>query len=138
MPEKHRSSISNVLETQNHPQCGEIWMCSLPYKSGSVQSGYRPVFILSNDVNNLHSSTLNIIPITSKMRKRNLPVHVELLDHSRYGLESPSIMLIEQIMTVSKSELDYKVGAILDCRVLQNIQRAIAVQFPIVRFSAES
>ena len=53
-----------------HPRFGEIWMCNLTNKDGSVQSGYRPVFILSNDKNNTYSTTLNVIPITSKMNKR--------------------------------------------------------------------
>lgn len=60
------------------PRFGEVWMCHLTDKGGSVQSGYRPVFILSNNQNNTYSSTLNVIPITSKMNKRKLPVHVEL------------------------------------------------------------
>ena len=32
--------------TINRPKCGEIWMCNLNVKDGSIQNGYRPVFIL--------------------------------------------------------------------------------------------
>lgn len=28
-----------------NPQNGEIWMCHLAEKNGSVQGGYRPVFV---------------------------------------------------------------------------------------------
>lgn len=31
-----------------YPQCGEIWKCDLGMNDGSIQSGYRSVFILSN------------------------------------------------------------------------------------------
>ena len=61
-----RERITNEIR----PHCGEIWMCNLITKDGSIQSGYRPVFILSNDKNNTYSTTLNIIPITSKMNKK--------------------------------------------------------------------
>jgi len=45
---------------------GDIWMCDLKKMSGSVQFGYRPVFILSNNVNNMYANTLNIIPLNNK------------------------------------------------------------------------
>lgn len=120
------------LYTETRPRCGEIWMCNLIAKDGSIQSGYRPVFILSNNKNNTYSTTLNIIPITTKMNKRRLPVHVELWSYRQYGLKSPSTMLIEQIMTISIEHLDKCIGVVGDSETLGNIRNAIAVQFPIL------
>lgn len=114
------------------PHFSEIWMCNLPTKNGSIQSGYRPAFILSNDKNNTHSTTLNIIPITSKMNKRKLPVHVDLWDYQRYGLKTPSTMLIEQITTVTMDSLDMYLGMIGDKEILNDISNALAIQFPIL------
>lgn len=114
------------------PSFSEIWMCNLPINSGSVQSGYRPVFILSNNKNNTHSTTINIIPITSKMNKRRLPVHVELWNYQRYGLRVPSTMLIEQITTINIDRLDKYIGIVNDKEILNIIRNAITVQFPIV------
>lgn len=116
-----------------HPKCGEIWMCDMSAKYKSVQNGYRPVFILSNDKNNVYSPTLNVIPITTKMNKRNLPVHVELWDYDEYGLKEPSTMIVEQITTISAECLDYKIGKINDYETLNNICKAISVQFPIMQ-----
>jgi len=96
------------------------------------------VFILSNDRNNYHSPTLNVIPITSKLQKRRLPVHVELLDYERFGLITPSVMLVEQIMTVSKSAISHFVGRIADADVFGQIREAMSVQFPIVEFCVPS
>ena len=90
---------------ESHPKCGEIWMCNLVNKDGSVQTGYRPVFVLSNDKNNTYAPTLNIIPLTTKMNKRKLPIHVELWDYEKYGLKAPSTLMIEQITTVSEIEI---------------------------------
>lgn len=118
--------------TESKPNCGEIWMCHLAEKNGSVQGGYRPVFVLSNDKNNTYSPTLNIIPITSKMNKRALPVHVELWHYKKYGLKEPSTMMIEQIMTVNSDCLDRKVGRVSDNKTLMDIKRAMSIQFPVL------
>lgn len=122
----------NTIEN-SRPRFGEIWMCELPeYTGSSVQCGYRPVFILSNDKNNTYSTTLNIIPITSKMNKRKLPVHVELWNHQKYGLQVPSTMMVEQITTVDIGSLDKRIGEVRDNSTLFSIKKAISVQFPIL------
>lgn len=118
-----------------HPHCGEIWMCYLTSKDGSIQNGYRPVFILSNDKNNTYSTTLNIIPLTSKMNKRKLPVHVELWSYQQYGLKTPSTLLVEQITTITVECLDKCIGKVSDRETLCNISNAISVQFPVLVMS---
>ena len=123
-----------MLENNNsRPRCGEIWMCNIETREGSVQSGYRPVFILSNDKNNEYSPTLNIIPITTKMNKRRLPVHVELWSYKEFGLKAPSTMLVEQIMTISVENLDKYIGKVSDKMILKSIVKAISIQFPIIQ-----
>ena len=119
----------NKMTENKTPRNAEIWMCRLPENEGSVQSGYRPVFISSNDVNNRYSSTLNIIPITSKAKKR-IPVHVELEKYQAYGLATQSTMLIEQITTVPISSLDRRLGKITDSETLRRISEAISIQLP--------
>lgn len=114
------------------PHFREIWMCNLVNSDGSIRSGYRPVFILSNDMNNTYSTTLNIIPITSKMNKRKLPVHVELWSYQKYGLKTPSTMPVEQVMTISIEHLDRCIGAVNDNKTLADISRAMAIQFPVL------
>lgn len=124
-----------MLKQERKPHFGEIWMCHLADRSGSVQSGYRPVFVVSNDKNNTYSNTFNIIPITSKFNKRNLPVHVVLLDYWAYGLREPSTMMIEQTTTVEINSLDRKIGKIIDKSVLIEISRAMMIQFPVFSLS---
>lgn len=124
--------ITERTTVETRPHCGEIWMCNLVEKDGSIQSGYRPVFILSNDKNNTYSTTLNIIPLTSKMNKRKLPVHVELWSYQKYGLKTPSTLLVEQITTITIECLDKRIGKVSDKETLCNISNAIAVQFPVL------
>lgn len=122
-------------DINNTPRCGEIWMCQLASQDGSVQNGYRPVFILSNNKNNICAPTLNVIPLTSKMNKRQLPIHVELWDYHKYGLKKPSTMLVEQITTVPIANLDKCIGHIDDIGILRNIWAAMSIQFPILQMA---
>lgn len=112
-------------------KCCEIWMCDL-HNDGSVQSGLRPVFILSNNKNNQHSTVLNVIPLTTKINKRNLPCHVVLENYSTYGLIAKSTLMVEQTMTINKSNLRYKIGSISDDETILKICSAMKSQFPIL------
>lgn len=118
-------------KSQQVPRCCEIWTCQLGENGPGVQSGYRPVLILSNNRNNLFSSVVNVAPLTTKMNKRNLPVHVELWDYGVYGLKAPSTILIEQTTTVNIDCLDYRLGVIRDSGMLDDIWAAIQTQFAV-------
>ena len=107
-------------------------MAEISGKSGSIQSGHRPVFILSNNKNNKCSTVLNVIPMTTKMNKRNLPCHVEIWDYKRYGLNAPSTLMVEQITTIEKESLRYYMGEVADVDILTRIYRAMKSQFPVL------
>jgi mRNA interferase MazF len=115
------------------PRFGEIWMCQLKGE-GSIQNGYRPVFVLSNDKNNAFSTTLNVIPLTSKMNKRRLPIHVELWDYKRYGLRTPSTLMTEQTTTIKVDSLDHRIGVIGDNQTLARIKVALSIQFAVFAY----
>ena len=124
-----------MMNITERPRTNEIWMCNLSKQEGSIQCGYRPVFILSNNKNNTYSTTLNVIPITSRQSKKNLPVHVKLNQYKEYGLSVPSTMLVEQIMTVTLDNMDKKIGSVSDDDTLRHISDAIAIQFPVIHSS---
>jgi len=114
------------------PKCGQIWLCKLPSKAGSVQSGYRPVLILSNDLNNTYADIVNVIPITSKMNKRKLPIHVEIWNYKECGLRVPSTLLVEQISTLPMENLDKPIGEVKG-NIVGEIMKAMLIQFPILQ-----
>ena len=70
--------------------------------------------------------------LTSKMNKRKLPVHVELWSYQKYGLKTPSTLLVEQITTITIECLDKCIGKVSDKETLCNISNAIAIQFPVL------
>ena len=124
--------LSELKSARPEPRFLEIWMADLGDRGGSVQSGRRPVLIVSNDKNNVYSSVVNVMPMTTKMNKRNLPCHVELYNYERFGLNAPSTIMVEQLTILNKSNLIFKIGKINDPEVLNEIYKAMMIQFPVL------
>ena len=89
------------------------------------------MLIVSNDIGNAYAETLNVLPMTRHLKKPNLPCHTELdpdiVSDKRQTLDT-SMILAEQITTISKSELRNYVGSIKDEVLLSAVNRAIAGQ----------
>lgn len=105
---------------------GDICLVNLgEVKTGThVQKSMRPVLIISNDFNNCYSATVNIVPLTSKTKKK-IPTHVSV---NGYGLEKESIALVEQITTIDKSKINKLIGHIDNSALLNEIVGAIIKQ----------
>ena len=106
---------------------GDIFMAKLEedVDGGSLQSGLRPVLIVSNDMANKFSPVITILPITSKMGKKNLPTHVRL---KGCGMVRQSIILAEQITSINKSRLIRYIGSIKKTEYEGKVKQAIGVQ----------
>ena len=78
---------------------GQIYMANLgnDYKIG-VQSGIKPVVILSNDIGNTYSPSVIVAAITSR-NKTNIPTHFQI------DLKYPLTVTLSQIFTVNKNHL---------------------------------
>ncbi len=113
----------------NRIKRGNIYYCKLNTGIGSVQTGVRPVLIIQNDIGNDNGTTTIVASITTIIKKRYLPTHVYL--GCNFGLKSPSMVMLEQIHTVDKSEIDGYVGA-LDNYTLRKIDKAIINSLGII------
>ena len=82
---------------------GEVYYVDLPVGIGSEQSGKRPAVIIQNDTGNEFSPTLIMATITSAYKKY-IPTHLNIF------IDRPSIVLCEQLITVSKQRLMNKIG----------------------------
>lgn len=71
----------------------------------SEQGGIRPVIVIQNDVGNKFSPTVIVLPITSEIKKENLPTHYVLHKMNKNGLDVDSMVLAEQIRVIDKSRL---------------------------------
>jgi len=124
----HFKYVKNFRRGGLHMMCykrGDIFWAKLGEETeGSLQTGARPVLIVSNDKANEFSSVITIIPITSKMKKK-LPTHVLIKE---CGLEKPSIALAEQITSINKERLERKIGSIQQTVYVRLVKKAIEIQ----------
>lgn len=78
---------------------GDIWYIEKGYSTGSEQRSGRPAIIVSNDTNNQHSATVEVVYLTTQP-KTDLPTHVQINSLSR-----ESTTICEQITTVAVERL---------------------------------
>jgi mRNA interferase MazF len=76
----------------------------------SEQGGIRPVIIIQNDIGNKHSPTVIVLPITSEIKKENMPTHCVIHKTVSNGLKVDSMVMAEQIRVIDKSRLKDKIG----------------------------
>lgn len=74
---------------------GEIYYVESYYTTGSEQRAGRPAVIVSNDKNNEHSATVEVVYLTTQP-KHDLPTHVTVR-----GTGRDSTALCEQVSTVA-------------------------------------
>ncbi len=128
--------MEHNIQTDHAPQRGELWYADLESHPGSsVQGGCRPVLIISNNVGNAFAATLNVLPLTRQLKKLDLPCHTELDPHvilDRQQVMDVSMVLAEQITTISKSDLRNYVGKVEDENLLDAVNRAVSIQLGLV------
>ncbi len=119
------------------PKRYEVWFADLGDHPGtSVQSGNRPVLVISNDVGNLYSNTITVIPLTTKIKKLEMPTHIRIsqADCWMYRDEAlqESLLLAEQITTIDKSALCNRLCRVNSQEKMQEIKRAVAAQLDML------
>ncbi len=86
----------------------DVYLADLNPTVGREQFGKRPVLIISNNYENL-LDTVTVIPITSLKDGRKVYPNELLLKNE---LEVPSILLCQQIRTISKNRLIKKLTSL--------------------------
>ena len=93
----------NSSVTKRSPKIGDVYYVRLT-GVGSEQSGFRPCLIFQNNKGNLHSPNLIVLPITSSLKRLDIPTHV-LLPASETGLPKDSMVLCENPECISRERL---------------------------------
>ena len=106
---------------------GDIYKADLSPVVGSEQGGIRPVVIVQNDMGNRYSPTIIVVPITTRLNKKNLPTHTKL---NNSNLLKESIALMEQIRTIDKSRLIEFIG-ILNESEMNRITEALRISIDV-------
>ena len=124
-----------VTTAERTPQRGDIWFADLIGCPGTcVQRGIRPVLVVSNDMGNTHSTIVNVLPMTSHLKKPHLPCHTLLepgdVADSRFALRESEVQA-EQITTIGRLQLKNYVGRVEDTEVLNRITQAVISQLAL-------
>lgn len=82
---------------------GDIYFANLGTGVGSEQGGTRPVLVIQNDIGNAHAPTLTVIPITSNLKKLDMPTHCVF--EANAFLKGTSMVMAEQILTIDKKRI---------------------------------
>lgn len=90
-------------QKQHYPRIGEVYSVYFT-GSGSEQSGWRPGVVFQNNVGNKNSPNIIVLPITSSLKKLNMPTHV-LVKSEDTGLFVDSMVICENPERMSKTKL---------------------------------
>lgn len=97
---------------------GDIFYVGGGYTTGGEQGANRPAVIVSNNIGNRYAPIVEVVYLTTR-RKTSLPTHVRINSAKR-----PSIVLCEQVTTVSKSRLERWLGHVA-AKEMREINKAI-------------
>lgn len=103
---------------------GDVYFIQLYNKAEHVQDGKRPCVVIQNNKGNKFSSTLIVIPLTSKIKKTYLPVHVVL--------EYETMALCECVLTISKNQIIRYIKS-FDNKTMRKIDDALSVSMGLRR-----
>lgn len=124
------------------PKRGDIWFADLGFHPGtSVQDGCRPVLIISNDIGNRFSDTINVLPMTRHLKRQDLPCHTQIDPESIGDMRQPletSMVLVEQVTTISKSVLKHYAGHVSDKAMEELIDQTLKRQFGLAGYEPDA
>jgi len=108
------------------PNRGEIWLADLGSGRGHEQSGPRPVLVMSDDAFNSGLAGLVMtVPLTSKVAKsKNIPAHISI-DPPEGGVKAPSVILCDQLRTISKDRLSKVPWGTVSTATLAEVERVL-------------
>lgn len=90
---------------------GEIYICSLGDNNvGHEQTGDRPCIIIQNNILNITSGLVIVVPLTSR-KKKYLPTHY-ILTKEKYDFLTfdYNVVLCEQMRCLSKKRIGKRIG----------------------------
>jgi mRNA interferase MazF len=97
----------------------EIYWVDLEPSVGSEQGGEgRPVVVVSNDGFNQHFDVVSVVPMTKREGKKRRVYLFEVLAPDLVGTGHESILMPQQVRTISKRRLLERAG-VLDAESIQ-------------------
>ena len=113
------------------PKRGEVWLVSFDPTLGAEIKRTRPALVLQNDVANRASPITIVAAITSQFEEPLYPTEV-LVRPPEGGLQSESVVLLNQIRSIDKRRLIHRMGK-LKPKTMEQVDRALLLSFGLVR-----
>jgi mRNA interferase MazF len=107
------------------PKRGDVYVVRLDPTQGVEIAKTRPAVVIQNDVGNRFSDLTIVAPITSKYDAELYPTEV-LVKAPEGGLQTDSVVLLNQIRAVDKRRLGRRLGA-LHPSTMTLVNEALAV-----------
>ena len=102
-------------------QRGDVVMIDVPMPAtGHVQGGNRPWVVVQNEIGNKHSPTSIVVPMTTQMKRLDLPTHVAIT----WGELLPSMVECEQVRVIDVTD-DWK----YICTLMTHVDTALKNAF---------
>lgn len=106
-------------------QRGDVVIIDVPmFANSHIQAGKRPWVVVQNNVGNQFSSTSIVVPLTTKIKRLELPTHVAVT----WGSLQPSMVECEQVRVVDVSD-DWEYICTLPPEIMRHVDTALKNAF---------
>ena len=95
-------------------KCGDIHWALLHPRSGSEQSGRRPVLVVSDDGFNRVPSwrSMIVVPFSTSSKQASRGLTTVVVPRGVGGLQSESVALCHQVTTLDRGKLSRRIGTL--------------------------
>lgn len=107
----------NQRVQSEYPRFGEVYYMHFDGE-GSVQRGWRPGMVYSNNVGNRYSPNIIALPFTTAIKKINQPTHV-FIPGEELGQTRDSMVLCENPTCIPKDAIGDYLGTVPDVYLAQ-------------------
>ena len=112
---------------------GEVFIAELTPRSGSEQTGRRPVVIISNDGFNLTPNwrSIIVVPLSTSTSQALRTQTAILIPQGEGGLLQNSVALCHQVTTLDRSKLSQRLGELTVIKMSQ-IERGLKAALDLI------
>lgn len=104
----------------------EIYWVDLEPSVGSEQGGERrPAIVVSNDGFNQHFDVVTVVPLTKREGKKRRVYPFEVLAPDLVGTGHESILMPQQVRTISKHRLLERTGVLTDTSIQIDLENRL-------------
>ena len=112
---------------------GEVFIANLMPRSGSEQTGRRPVVIISNDGFNLTPNwrSIIVVPLSTSSSQALRTQTVVHIPGGEGGLSRDGSALCHQVTTLDRGKLKQRLGKLSDAKLLE-IERGLKAAMDLI------